>query len=225
MCDGQENCQESSSRFWSGLGAFTIAITLVAAKGNLARSAIVVLCAAGTLALVLAFWEHRWLRAPIPIGTPIKAPFLTALAVGTIALLGWYVWPNLSPPKSAQEELPDLRLTSPRGGAGYSALDDKTDVFLIVEMENRGFQTITHDWKLRIASPSVNTEVMFSRLPKRINGFNATGEFSDGDSIYEKAMKPIEKGVPIVGWAAFVIPGNITKRPELRKSRVATDLL
>ena len=76
---------------WSVVIGATLA--LIAGKGVLAQSAIIVLCAAGGGAMIIAFWEHGWLKAPIPIGTPARASLLAFAAVAGMAILGWYAWP------------------------------------------------------------------------------------------------------------------------------------
>jgi hypothetical protein len=84
---------------WAAVLGATIA--LIAGKGILAKSAVVVLCVVGAIGLILAFYEHGWLRAPIPIGTTLRVPLLISIAVASMTFIGWYVWPEESPAERA----------------------------------------------------------------------------------------------------------------------------
>jgi hypothetical protein len=86
--------------WWSSVIA--CAVALISGNGTLAKSSIVVLALFGAVALSLAAWEHGWLRAPVPIGTPIKALLVLFVIWGTMIALGYCVWPN--PPASSNHD-------------------------------------------------------------------------------------------------------------------------
>jgi hypothetical protein len=79
---------------WSTVLAIVIA--LISGSGILIKPAIVILSIIGAFALSTAFWEQGWLRAPIPVGTPVRAIMLLCLACTVMAALGWYVYPKSS---------------------------------------------------------------------------------------------------------------------------------
>jgi hypothetical protein len=92
------------SGYWGAVA--TIVTALIAGKDAIVKAAIVPLCVIGAIMLILAFWEQGWLRAPVPVGTPIRASVLVILAFGIMALLGWFVVPTVSSEQA--EELKNL---------------------------------------------------------------------------------------------------------------------
>jgi hypothetical protein len=86
--------------------AVAVVIALISGKETLAKDAIVYLCVFGAISLTVAFWEHGSLRAPVPIGTPVRALVLITVAFGGMALLGGFVWPSRKDPTSVTPVVP-----------------------------------------------------------------------------------------------------------------------
>src|ERR1035437_834155 len=93
---------------WRGLrlslewgATLAVIIALVAGAGTLLRGSIGALVVIGGAAATIAVFEHGWHRAPIPIGTPVKAIILLGLVWASMLWLGYYTWP---PNKAVQVE-------------------------------------------------------------------------------------------------------------------------
>lgn len=69
-------------------------IALIAGNGSLAKSSIVTLAAFGAVGVSLGAWEHGWLKAPIPIGTPVRGAAVLLLVFAGWAILAFAIWPR-----------------------------------------------------------------------------------------------------------------------------------
>jgi len=79
----------------SGLGlAMACVISLIQANGQLAIRFVVALGIAGTIFLFFAMLVFGWHKAPLPIGTPLRAAFLLVFSASVMAAVCWYVWPE-----------------------------------------------------------------------------------------------------------------------------------
>jgi hypothetical protein len=67
---------------------------LIAGNGMLAKTSIVALAALGAIGASLAALEHGWLKAPMPIGTPVRAIIALCFIWGAWALLAIAIWPK-----------------------------------------------------------------------------------------------------------------------------------
>src|SRR4051794_27803703 len=80
----------------------TAVYALIAGNGTLTKSSIVALCALGAAGGSLAMLEHGWPKAPVPIGTPVKAALLMIFAVVVMASIGYSVWPPPPSPRTGE---------------------------------------------------------------------------------------------------------------------------
>src|SRR5438552_2804591 len=75
--------------------AVATVITLFA-YSSLSRIGVVALCIVGSLGFILACADHGWLwKAPHPLGRPIRAIIVIAAIIGTMAGIGWIVYPPI----------------------------------------------------------------------------------------------------------------------------------
>jgi hypothetical protein len=85
-----------------------VVVALIAGKDTIAKGGVIGLCVFGSLALIGAMWEQGWLQAPVPVGTPVRASVLVAMAVVLMASLGWFVFPKSTefpaPPASVNQQ-------------------------------------------------------------------------------------------------------------------------
>ena len=72
-------------------------ISLLAGAGSMTKFAVVGLVICGSVAASTAAFEHGWHRAPLRIGTPIRATILLFLIWAPMCILGHYVWPKGRP--------------------------------------------------------------------------------------------------------------------------------
>jgi hypothetical protein len=81
---------------WGGGVTVLVAlIVLIAAPGYAQRWAVIGLGIFGTILFLRAFIGQGWHRAPIAIGTPIRATIMFCLIAGTMFLLCWFAWPPI----------------------------------------------------------------------------------------------------------------------------------
>lgn len=66
---------------------------LFAGAGTLLRQNIVALVVIGGAAATAAVLEHGWHRAPVRVGTPVRAAILLVVVWAAMAAIGWYAWP------------------------------------------------------------------------------------------------------------------------------------
>ena len=78
---------------WWGL-AMGALLALIAGNGTLAKSSIAVLAILGALGVILASWEHEWLRAPVPIGTPVRAGIAVIVILVFWGAVAVSIWPS-----------------------------------------------------------------------------------------------------------------------------------
>lgn len=89
-------------------------VALFQGSGSLSKFGTVGLAVFGSGTAIIAAIEHGWHRAPVPIGTPIKAVLLIALLSAPLTILGFYVWPRpIAPTRPAQPVYPELTWSDP----------------------------------------------------------------------------------------------------------------
>src|SRR5438309_5330782 len=79
----------------SGVAVLIALLTLVAAGNPLPRLAIILLGAIGTFFFYCAMALDGLLKAPEPIGTPVRVCLIFALVTGAMFLLCWLAWPPI----------------------------------------------------------------------------------------------------------------------------------
>ena len=74
-------------------------IALIQANGSLEKGSIIALVSLGTLFFLVAVKGLGWLKAPYPIGIPIRLLVWLTVICGGMTTLGAGVWPKPKPPK------------------------------------------------------------------------------------------------------------------------------
>jgi hypothetical protein len=82
----------------AGIG---IVITLLSTYGTLQRTSVISLVILGGLFFTGAVLSQGWLRAPVPVGTPVRAAAILALIWGGMVVLGVLALANPQPAKRA----------------------------------------------------------------------------------------------------------------------------
>lgn len=86
--------------FWLSieLGSAVSAIVALIAGSNIPAWSVLVLVALGGVCLSKAVADLGWLKAPVPVGTPIRAGTTIALIWTAMSVLGYAAWPK--PPRA-----------------------------------------------------------------------------------------------------------------------------
>jgi hypothetical protein len=219
---------------WGAVVAVVIA--LIAGKDTIAKGGVIGLCVFGSAALIVAFWEHGWLRAPIPVGTPIRASFLIVIAIGSMTLLGWLVFPKPAEDRNAETKLPteepfidppviasdaeklphvDLSkraLIKAAPGDGYFCRPGGggiTEAHIMIGLINLGIPTSLGGWQLRYESPRLKHSFKYTEIDDHdvCGDHKLVFKFNRANSIYEQTDKRIETNTKYRGWARFQVPG------------------
>jgi hypothetical protein len=186
--------------------------------------------------LIWGLTHQRFFRHREKLKTEFtKRPVLITLAIGAVAaifliptILGihWFyaqiVLPRITQPaattppteQDSKIKVPVFDISLPRGlFASTRAADDHsplTTIFLQVGITNRGVPSSATDWILHYHSDTLDIEAAYDKIvstPMR-NPKGETLQFSEGDNISEKTLKPIATGETVNGWAKFNIPGD-----------------
>jgi hypothetical protein len=84
--------------FWLDIeiGAAVSAIIALVAASGIPRWSVVMLVVLGGLCASKAVSDLGWLKAPVPIGTPVRAIVILFLIWGGLSALGYVEWPTVS---------------------------------------------------------------------------------------------------------------------------------
>jgi hypothetical protein len=187
-------------------------VALVAGKGNLATSSIFVLCVLGAMGSILAMWEHGWLKAPVPLGTPLRVIVLTLLPVALIALIGWWA--------AIPSTVPDFK---PRIDWAHFTTDDNVNhsiplrgAYLLVgvTVENRGAPSAFSGIAayLKLASGETIPAVISGPPSNQSMTLNYTSGIST--TLYRDDYLVLHENNPIVtnsalpAWVALLFPNR-----------------
>jgi hypothetical protein len=84
-------------------------------------------------------------------------------------------------------------------------------IFILMSIRNHGSQSIVEGWKIHIKSSSIDVRDNPTFIPDGftliIESKKKTVTFNRSDAIYEKTIKPIERGGLVRGWLRYTIQG------------------
>jgi hypothetical protein len=90
-----------------------------------------------------------------------------------------------------------------------------SDLFIRMTITNRGAPSIAQGWKLAVKSNTRNSSYMPTSIPDNFSVRNKDGiqmaKFKLSDTIYEKTVRPIERGGMARGWIRFILP-DLTRK-------------
>jgi hypothetical protein len=90
---------------WStGIAVVISLLVLIAADGPAPRWAIVALGGIGFVSFWIVSSKHGWLRAPHPLGTPLRSAAILSLIGGFVLFLSWAAWPPIRRHKLDEQE-------------------------------------------------------------------------------------------------------------------------
>jgi hypothetical protein len=97
-------------------------------------------------------------------------------------------------------------------------------VFILMSVKNLGAPSVVEGWKIHIKSDAIDLNDIPTFIPDGFTlhstGGNVVAKFNRNDAIYEKTIKPVERGGLVRGWLRF----NLTGIPAERIRKAGTKI-